>query len=162
MPLRRFVLLITLFAVTACKTPIQPSPPSGLVLPDALQPVLAYLDSSDWRSPLIGDVVPGVYVRRHVRQIVFDDTIPADVAAWAEYNTGRIRWRPTYVPPSHAVRSLAALLLHEARHLHGFRHSCDPNDLTLEEGGPWAVQILFLDYYGVSEASWLRTNRIGC
>jgi hypothetical protein len=57
------------------------------------------------------------------------------------------------------------LLLHEARHAEGYRHTCpnEANDRTLEEGGANAVELLWLEHVGQHDAAAiLQRSRIGC
>lgn len=128
--------------------------------PAAFAPVMAALDAETWIHPLIGEPM-GTWVRRHTQEITFDSTIAPGFIAWA-YPNRTIGWNTAYVEfPAKDIELSVAYLLHEVRHNQGFAHTCGNFDRTMQEGGAFAVQILYLEHKGfTAAASALRASSI--
>ncbi len=155
----RYLLLSTIL-YAGCANPLAPS--AEFTYPRELQPVMALLDADPWIHPLIGEPT-GRWVRRHVRAIEMSDRV-APHGALAHFESGRVLWNPAVTPNTQIVETMVSMLIHEARHLQGFRHTCaNNNDRTIEEAGAYAVQILWLEHYGwLGQANDLRYYKIGC
>ena len=163
-----WVCAIVTVLLSACSG-MNPTAPSATVerafnYPPELAPVIRALDAELWIHPLLGER-PGSYVRTHVQQIKFDSTVRPPFLAWA-YPGGTVGWQTynplsTYDTPDVALS--VAYLLHEARHQQGHWHTCGNNDRTMEEGGAWAVHILYLEHAGYQKvADAVRAAQIGC
>lgn len=154
--------------LSACSSsPTSPSTaPAAFRFPPEMAPVIRQLDNDPWMHPLLGQSL-GTYVRTHVKEIRFDATIKPPVLAYA-YTDGIIGWQaydplPTY--DTHDVALSVGYVLHEARHIQGYRHTCgdDTHDRTFEEGGAWAVHITYLEHAGFPiQADAIRKAFIGC
>src|SRR5688572_5578314 len=160
------VLALSIAACSGKGNPGAPTPAEQLRFPPALAPVIRTLDNDSWVHPLLGTSM-GAYLRQHVKEIRFDQTLRPPTLAYA-YPTGTIGWQsydvlPTYDTPDVALS--AAYVLHEARHTHGYLHTCGDGlkDRTFKEGGAWAVHVLYLEHAGFqAEADWVRKTFIGC
>lgn len=163
------VLVVAMLASACGQSPFTPSgvePGAAFVVPAVLQPVMEALDAETWIHPLIGEPM-GQWVRRNLAGIVMDDTLPATVGARFDRTTHLLHWQPRDTPATLTVPSLVGVLLHEARHGQGYLHSCGSaalsHDRTMEEGGAFAVQILYLEHETLlHEAAFLRRDYIGC
>lgn len=161
---RPIVLLLALAAAACGGNPAGPSSAADAAFPPALSPVMSALDADQWRHPLLNARM-GDWVRAAVARV---DVVSMadDVGARSIISQRRVEWNPSQ--STQGVAWQASLLLHEARHLERRSfHSCgtDPlaGDRTMEEGGAYAVQILYLEHAGATaEAAWLRANFIGC
>lgn len=153
--------LALLIFVTGCGQPFAPTGAGdAFTYPDILRPAMNALDQDPWIHPLLGEPA-GAYVRHNTAGIVMDASMPANIGATFDRDTHLIHWQPRNTPDTMSVQLLASTILHEARHGAGIRHSCDNgHDRTFEEGGAFAVQILYLNQQQVS-ADWLRPF-IGC
>lgn len=145
--------------LSACSSPIAPT----AARPPELDAVFAFMDADPWVHPLLGEPI-GLWVRRQLAgvSIHIDPSLSGDVGARANMKTRELFWQPNTLQ----VRS-ASMLLHEARHFQGYRHTCGDFDLagdrTMDEAGPYAVQIVYLEHAGEpSLAHWLRETYIGC
>lgn len=114
----------------------------------------------------MGGVRLGDYVRRQARGgIIVDPTLRQNVGAIALLDERRILLTPSTAASSTAL--LAGAILHEARHLEMQRwHSCGKfdgaGDRTMEEGGAYAVHILYLEHVGEMGAANAFREFIGC
>jgi hypothetical protein len=165
------VLLVLAVLLSACAaSPVAPSQQPAFYYPPALQPVIALIDRDPWIHPLIGEPA-GVWVRRYVRGIEIDPSL-LNVPHGAQYHWERrvILWSPRELDTEFEWRimELAGLLLHEARHGEGYRHTCPDGirDRSMNEGGAFAVQILWLEHWNHSHlnaiAGGYRQYFIGC
>jgi hypothetical protein len=133
-------------------------------VPTDVQTALDLLDADPWVHPLLGQRA-GDYVRAHVKAITVDHTLPPGVGARALLSRKEILWQP--VADRSVVRA-AATLLHEARHFdRNAWHSCGTHDLagdrSMDEAGPFAIQIVYLEHMGDTyEAQFYRQRYIGC
>ena len=123
-----------------------------LTVPSVLAPSLALIDSDPRPVAMIHEVA-GTWIRRQVRGVVLDETLPASVRAQCCGADRIIHWSTGWLPDlasAHDIRVAAAILMHEARHAEGFAHSCPDQrrDRTFAEGGPWAVQATWLRHAG--------------
>lgn len=163
------VLVVALLASACGQSPFTPSgvkPGTAFVVPAVLQPVMEALDAETWIHPLIGEPM-GAWVRRNLAGIVMDETLPASVGGRFDRTTHLLHWQPRDTPATLTITSLVGMLLHEARHGQGYLHSCGSaalsHDRTMDEGGAFAVQILYLEQQQFrDEADRLRQNYIGC
>jgi hypothetical protein len=154
----------------ACQAvgPLAPdSLPAEFVVPTALGPALALLDSDPRPVPLLG-LPAGAWVRNRVRGIVIDHDLPAAVRARCCEEDRMIHWSTGWLPdPQNVddVRFAAAIIMHEARHAEGYRHTCPDarRDRTVEEGGAWAVHAAWLQHAGdTATAGMILAADIGC
>lgn len=165
---KAIVATLSMLTTVACAgaNPAGPSNRASLQVPAELQAAMTLLDNDPWVHPLLGST-PGAYIRQHVQQIVVDDALQAqeDLGARAVLTQGTILWR---AGNHRSAARQAALLLHEARHLHqNAGHSCGPQDgagdRTVAEGGAYGVQIAYLEHVGdAAEAQWFADRYIGC
>lgn len=159
--MRPLPLALLLFAY-GCSNALAPSEQGRFAFPPELAPVIDHIDADPWIHPLIGKPA-GVWMRQHLRGIRMD---PSRVGgAVYEYKTGWVLWTPTDLPGTIEIDILASIVLHEARHGAGWRHTCRDTrgDRTMEEGGAQALQILWLERNGPHHwATYLRETRIGC
>lgn len=163
----RVLILLALLLSACTSSPIGPSAQSTFSYPPELAPVIELIDADPWIHPLIGEP-SGQWARRYVRRIELDPALVSEsLRAKYDHGSGVIYWSPQYTPTnSMSAQILAGLLLHEARHGQGYRHSC-PNkagaDRTVEEGGAVAVELAWLEHHALHEsAAHLRRSAIGC
>lgn len=170
---RSLILVAMLaFTVSACgsvSSPTAPEPVSAgeWVVPDVLTASLALIDSDTRPVPVIGRPA-GAWLRETVRGVRIDASLPSHVRAQCCGSDRMIQWSAAWLPnPNNAddVRIAAAILVHEARHAEGFRHTCPDQrrDRSFEEGGAWAVHSAWLRHMGDNHtADSIATSDIGC
>lgn len=162
----------TALTLSACdardKSPIAPSWKfADTSVPHVLRPSLALIDLDERPLPFVGEP-PGNWFRRTVRGVQIDHSLPANVRAQCCGSDLVIRWSPGWMPdPANPddVRVAAAILIHEARHAEGYRHTCPDQrrDRTFDEGGAWAVQASWLRHMGDDRtADSIASLDIGC
>ena len=169
-------LTFSLFLVpltSACRlatSPLAPSPAGPgdpLVVPEFLAPSVAVIDSDSRPVPIL-DEAAGPWLRRVIRGVVVDPTLPAHVRAQCCTRDGIVRWSTGWRPDPddpRDVRLAAAILIHEGRHAQGFPHSCPDSrrDRTYEEGGAWALHAAWLRHIGEhATADSILASDIGC
>jgi hypothetical protein len=170
--LRKIVLAVAVLTVAGCgagaASPTAPgSVDAGFVVPDILAPSLALIDADDRPVEFLNEA-GGPWIRRTVRGVVLDANMPAGVRAQCCGSDRLIHWSTGWLPnPSspHDVRVAAAILVHEARHAQGYRHTCPDQrrDRTFDEGGAWAVHAAWLRHMGDNAtANSISTLDIGC
>jgi hypothetical protein len=172
-PFFRFAILIAfVHALAACGavagSPIAPDAGSDdWIVPEVLKPAVALIDSDDRAAPFLGEPA-GVWLRRVVRGVQIDSSLPAHVRAQCCGSDRMIRWSTGWLPDVNRpddVRVAAAILVHEARHAQGYRHTCPDQrrDRTFNEGGAWAVQAAWLRHMGDHRtADSITAADIGC
>jgi hypothetical protein len=137
------------------------------VVPDFLAAAVALIDSDTRPVPLLGEAA-GPWLRRNVRGLVIDTSLPANVRARCCGSDRMIRWSTGWLPDPgspHEVRLAAAIIMHEARHAEGYTHTCPDSrrDRTIEEGGAWAVHATWLRHMGdLTTAGSIERADIGC
>lgn len=160
----KYLIVLVALLLAGCGTgnPLSATPtaPTSLTVPIELQPVIAALDADPWIHPLLGEPM-GIWVRRYIHTIRFDDTVTPPNAAHVYLAQRTIGWQ-AYDPVDLTDMPLSvAMVLHEARHVEGYPHTCGNFDRTMEEGGAYAVQILYLEHAGYQPAaSALRASSI--
>lgn len=167
------VLLLGAAIATGCAASGNPLHPDRIDaaatfdVPAFLLPSLALLDADDRPIPIVGEAA-GTWLRRTVRGVVVDPSIPPSVRAQCCGADRRIRWSTGWSPDPHNpddARLAAGILLHEARHAEGYRHTCPDQrrDRTMDEGGAWAVHAAWLRHMGDAvTAETIALFDIGC
>jgi len=161
--------LFALAMALAIVFPIEPSASDGgFSYPEELKPVIEFLDRETWIHPLIGEPF-GPWLRKYTLKIVLDPTIPPAYRAVADHATHVIYWRPDMPNEVNIpIAAKAAIIVHEGRHLQGYRHSCagkdgyDTSDETMEEGGAVAVHVIFLEHFGLRNWVEYFKQYVGC
>ena len=137
------------------------------VVPDVLVASLALIDADDRPVEFLNEA-GGPWIRRTVRGVVLDSNMPAGVRAQCCGSDRLIHWSTGWLPNTsspHDVRVAAAIMVHEARHAQGYRHTCPDQrrDRTFDEGGAWAVHAAWLRHMGdPATANSISTLDIGC
>jgi hypothetical protein len=156
---------------TACESRPAPAAPAGggphFSIPAALEASIALIDSDLRPVPIINESA-GAWLRRQIKGVVLDSALPSGVRAQCCGADRIVHWSTEWMPDpasSHDVRVAAAILIHEARHAEGYRHSCPDQrrDRTFDEGGPWAVHATWLRHAGDERtADSITVWDIGC
>jgi hypothetical protein len=170
--LRTSLAAIVILVAAGCSAgAASPTAPGNVetefMMPSVLAASQALIDA-DERPVEFLDEAGGPWMRRTVRGVVLDSTMPAGVRAQCCGSDRLIHWSTGWLPnPSspHDVRVAAAILVHEARHAEGYRHTCPDQrrDRTVDEGGAWAVHAAWLRHMGDNAtANSITTLDIGC
>jgi hypothetical protein len=128
-----------------------------------LQVVMDYIDRETWIHPMVGKPL-GQWVRDHAADLVVSDDVAPYAVAWTLVRERRIAVAPLYITSDAAtVPLLAAVVLHEVRHLEGYRHGCANGFDDVDATGAWAVHALYAEHIGHQELSdGINSARIGC
>jgi len=169
----RALSVVAILCVTAsCEMrSASPTSPASVMptfsVPGVLARSLALIDSDPRAVPFLNDAA-GPWLRRNVRGVVLDGSLPDGARAQCCGSDRLIRWSTGWLPDPdnpHDVRVAAAILIHEARHAEGYSHSCPDHrrDRTFAEGGAWAVHSAWLRHAGdETTANSIATADIGC
>ena len=162
---------LVLLSAAGCAGAPSPLAPNAVFAtfdaPPFLASSIALIDADDRPIPIVGEAA-GTWLRRTVRGVIMDPDLPADVRAQCCGPDRLIRWSTGWQPdPDRAddARIAAAILLHEARHAEGYRHTCPDQrrDRTFDEGGAWAVHAAWLRHMGDAvTADSITASDIGC
>lgn len=154
--------MVLLALHVCCASPTAPSTRHNVYGPADIAPILAFLDADDWVHPLLQQPV-GVWLRQMLSGVrVWTGGEYPGAAATVDLST-----REIFLRPQNAAQSLtrqASYLIHEARHLDGYAHTCPDKRRDRELGiGTYAVQLMYLEHMAdLGAIEDIRANSIGC